>query len=248
MQPLIKNKYLARTGNVRKSGGKEDHEVRKVLQLQIWSRWMVSDRVVPETSSMDDLSWKSLSKTIILVYVQVLQYFPWKTGRFSAQYLKFFQGTIIINICNAPTSLARRGTIREQQGRCVAKGELHGSNKRRGVEAERGRGISPVVLTFPLIPERAWLFPHCPFQPSSCHLSFYTSNYKCLEGGEHLSNHRNSVNSCSMNDWNPSNPWSVEVPIYLQLYIFFLLKLHNYHVLQANKAKPYCLFFFFLGV
>lgn len=118
MQPLIKNKYLARTGNVRKSGGKEDHEVRKVLQPQIWSRWMVSDRVVPETSSMDDLSWKSLSKTIILVYVQVLQYFPWKTGRFSAQYLKFFQGTIIINICNAPTSLARRGTIRTTRTMC----------------------------------------------------------------------------------------------------------------------------------
>lgn len=52
--------------------GKEEHEVRKVLYLQIRIRWMVSDRVVPETSSMDDLSWKSLSKTIILVYVQFL--------------------------------------------------------------------------------------------------------------------------------------------------------------------------------
>ena len=142
MQPLINNKYLARTGNVSKSGGKEEPEVRKVLQSQIWSRWMVSDRVVPETSSMDDLSWKSLSKTIILVYVRFLQYFPWKTWRFSAQYLKFFQGTIIINTCKAPTSLARRGTIREQQGQCAAKGELHGNNKRRCVEAERGNQAS----------------------------------------------------------------------------------------------------------
>ena len=67
-----KKKYLARIGDVRKWGGKEQYEVRKVLQLQIWLRWMVSDRVVPETSSMDDLSWKSSSKTIILVYMQFL--------------------------------------------------------------------------------------------------------------------------------------------------------------------------------
>lgn len=40
---------------------------------------MVSDRTVPETGSMDDLSGMSLPKTVILVYVQFLQCFPWKT-------------------------------------------------------------------------------------------------------------------------------------------------------------------------
>lgn len=40
---------------------------------------MVSDRAVPEIGSMDDMAWMNLSKTITLVYVQFLQYFPWKT-------------------------------------------------------------------------------------------------------------------------------------------------------------------------
>lgn len=57
---------------------------------------MVSDRAVPEPGSVDDVSGMNLSKTIILVYVQFLQYFLWKPGRVSTQHLKFFQGTIII--------------------------------------------------------------------------------------------------------------------------------------------------------
>lgn len=56
---------------------------------------MVSDRVVPEPGSRDDVSELSLSKTIILVYVQFLQCLLWETGRVSTQYLKFFQDTVI---------------------------------------------------------------------------------------------------------------------------------------------------------
>lgn len=83
---------------------------------------MVSDRAVPEPGSVDDVSGLSLSKTIILVYVQFLQYFLCKTGRglnIAPQVLPrynyhSFRGT---------TRLTRTGLIRRQQGQWTAKGE-----------------------------------------------------------------------------------------------------------------------------
>lgn len=106
---------------------------------QIWIRWMVCSGGLPEIGSMDDLSWMSFSNTVILVYVQFLQHFPWKTWKFSAYYLKFFQVTTTINSSRTTVKLAQMGEIKAWE-QCIIKEQQYRS-RNLGWKHWEGGGI-----------------------------------------------------------------------------------------------------------